>query len=100
MSTTNTGLDASSIEKMHNVFVNYPEIQAITLYGSRAKGNYTPGSDIDLCLTAPNLTYKQFIKISTELDDLLLPFSIDLSLRHHIENIDLIDHINRVGIPL
>lgn len=100
MSTTNTGLDASTIEKMHNVFANYPEIQAITLYGSRAKGNYTPGSDIDLCLTAPNLTYKQFIKISTELDDLLLPYSIDLSLKHHIENIDLIEHINRMGLPL
>ena len=87
----NSGLDLHVIKKLLNVFSHYPEIQTVTLYGSRAKGNFTPSSDIDLCLTAPDLTYSQFIKATTELDDRLLPYNIDLSLRHHIE---------RVGIPL
>jgi len=96
----NSGLDLNVIKKLLNVFSQYPEIQSVTLYGSRAKGNFTPSSDIDLCLTAPDLTYSQFIKATAELDDLLLPYSIDLSLRHHIENKELIEHIERVGVTI
>lgn len=96
----NSGLDLNVIKQLHNVLSHYPEIQTATLYGSRAKGSFTPSSDIDLCLTAPDLTYSQFIKVSTELDDLLLPYSIDLSLLHHIENKELLEHIERVGIPI
>ena len=67
------------------------------MYGSRAKGNYRNGSDIDLTLIGKKLDLsKQFI-IETELDDLLLPYKIDLSIYHKIENQDLIDHIKRVG---
>ena len=32
-----------------------------------------------------------------EIDDLLLPWMIDLSIYSQIENKDLIDHINRIG---
>ncbi len=38
------------------------------------------------------------LKIENELDDLLLPYKIDLSIFHKIEDLDLIEHINRVGI--
>jgi predicted nucleotidyltransferase len=96
----NSGLGLSVIKELHRVFSRYPEIQTAILYGSRAKGSFKPSSDIDLCLTAPDLTYSQFMKVSTELDDLLLPYSIDLSLRHHIENKELIEHIERIGIPV
>ncbi len=96
----NSGLNEDTIKKLLSVFSHHPCILAATLYGSRAKGNYTRSSDIDLCLTAPDMTYSQLVQVNTELDDLLLPYSIDLSLRHHIENQDLLEHIARVGIPL
>jgi predicted nucleotidyltransferase len=44
------------------------------------------------------LTLKTIYKIENELDDLLLPYKIDLSIFENISNPDLIDHINRVGI--
>ena len=66
------------------------------------KGNYRNGSDIDLTLTGKNLTVsKQFsiaVKLDDLLDDLLLPHKIDLSIYHKIDNQELIDHINRVGV--
>jgi predicted nucleotidyltransferase len=92
-----TGLKQGVIQKIQDVFSKYPEITEVVLYGSRAKGSYKYNSDIDLTLKGNdlNLTFQQ--KIELELDDLLLPYKIDLSIFESISNLDLIDHINRVG---
>jgi predicted nucleotidyltransferase len=47
------GLKPSTIECINQVFAQYPEIEQAVLYGSRAKGNYRRGSDIDLTVTYP-----------------------------------------------
>lgn len=91
------GLNNDTIQKITNVFNNYTELEQVILYGSRAKGNYKKGSDIDLTLLGDNMNLRILNKISIELDDLLLPYKIDLSIYHHIKNQQLIDHINRVG---
>ncbi|MCO6489554.1 MAG: nucleotidyltransferase domain-containing protein [Phaeodactylibacter sp.] len=91
------GLKEHTIEKMNSVFAQFPEVEKVILYGSRAKETYRPGSDIDLTLLGSKLNLKTLFRIETELDDLLLPYMIDLSIFEHIDNPDLIDHINRVG---
>ena len=45
-----TGLSAKTIDKLHSVFARHPHIEQAILYGSRAKGTYRNGSDIDLTL--------------------------------------------------
>lgn len=80
------------------MFAKHPQIEKAILYGSLAKGNYRNGSDIDLVLVAPGLNLCQLFKIEIELDDLMLPYKIDLSTYHTIENTDLIGHIDRVGV--
>ncbi len=92
------GLTKNTIDQINSVFAQHPEIEKAILYGSRAKSNYRPGSDIDLTLIGSSLTYRQLLRIETEIDDLLLPYLMDLSLFDHIENPDLIEHINRVGV--
>ena len=74
-------------------------VEQAILYGSRAKGNYKEGSDIDLTVKG-NLTFDDLVKMSVNLDDLNLPWKIDLSLYTQIENKDLLDHIDRVGIAI
>ncbi len=91
------GLKKESIEKVNQIFSRYDKIEEVILYGSRAKGNYKPGSDIDLTLKGNALDLTIINKISLELDDLLLPYTFDLSIYHHIRDPDLIDHIRRVG---
>ena len=91
------GLKKETIEKILVIFERYDEIEAVILYGSREKGNFKPGSDIDLTLIGRGLNLTVLNKISLELDDLLLPYTFDLSLYHHIKQPDLIDHIQRVG---
>lgn len=92
------GLKADTIARINGILATHPEIKQAILYGSRAKGNYREGSDIDLCLAGETLTLTQLLKIENELDDLLLPYKIDLSLFHALDNPELIDHIRRVGV--
>jgi predicted nucleotidyltransferase len=73
------------------------EVRQAILYGSRAKGNERPSSDIDLTLLGENLNLSVLFEIKNELDDLLLPYTIDLSINRHIENPALLAHIARVG---
>jgi len=91
------GLSRETIEKINFVFQTFDEIDAAVLYGSRAKGNFKPGSDIDLVLKGERIDLHLLNKISLALDDLLLPYTFDLSIYHQINNPDLIDHIIRAG---
>ena len=92
------GLQESTIARINSVFAHYPQIPQVRLYGSRAKGNYRNGSDIDLTIMGDALTYAQLLRIENEIDDLLLPYKVDLSLFRQIDNPALIDHIQRVGM--
>ena len=92
------GLSPKTIKSIQNLLSEYSEVEKAILYGSRAKGTFRNGSDIDLTLKGDKLTLSLLSKIENDLDDLLLPYKIDLSIFHKIENTDLIDHINRVGV--
>jgi uncharacterized protein len=92
------GLKENVIQRIQNVFAVFPEVDEAVLYGSRAKGDYRPGSDIDLTLKGENINLSVLNKINSQLDDLLLPYTFDLSVYRSIDNLALIDHINRVGI--
>jgi uncharacterized protein len=91
------GLEKETLEKIIGIFAQYGAVQEAIIYGSRAKGNHKPGSDIDLTLKGDDLNLKILNQISLDLDDLLLPYTFDLSIYHHIQQLDLIDHILRVG---
>jgi len=92
------GLKEDTIEKINRVFAACPEIERVILYGSRAKGNFRPGSDIDLTIVGDRVSWSRLLNIENELDDLLLPFKIDLSLMRQIDNQNLLAHIERVGV--
>ena len=94
------GLPSEVVRKITAVFTQYPQVKSATLYGSRAQGNYKTGSDIDLTLHGDSdLTLSVVYRILDDLDDLLLPYTIDLSIFHDIGDPDVIEHIQRVGAP-
>jgi predicted nucleotidyltransferase len=94
----NHGLSPATVAKIHEVFGRHPEIEKAVLYGSRAKGNFKPGSDIDLTLIGENLDSKILGRLDGELDDVLLPYEFDLSIFSKLTHPELIEHIRRVGI--
>ncbi|MBN4067435.1 nucleotidyltransferase domain-containing protein [Simkania negevensis] len=91
------GLTDENIKKIREVFAHYPQLKEVILYGSRAKGTFKHGSDIDLTLKGTSLDLALLSRISDELDLLLLPYTFDLSIFKQISNQNLLDHIARVG---
>jgi predicted nucleotidyltransferase len=77
------GLEDQVISKICSVLRQNKSVEKIIIYGSRAKGSFRMGSDIDLVLIGPNLSTSDLLKLENELDELLLPYKID--------------HIDRVG---
>jgi len=92
------GLSEETIQKIQSVFSKFPEIEKAILYGSRAKGNFKSGSDIDLSLEGKNLNHDLLTSIASELDDLLLPYTVDLSIYTSLHHQELEEHIRRVGV--
>ncbi|WP_320176129.1 nucleotidyltransferase domain-containing protein [Maridesulfovibrio sp.] len=92
------GLKEEVIERICAVIHGYPSVEKVILFGSRAKGCHSPGSDIDLTLMGDEITATERDRILLALDDLFLPYTIDLSLFRQITSDDLREHIARVGI--
>ena len=91
------GLTDNTVSTMKLILSQFSEIDCAIIFGSRAKGNYKNGSDVDITLIGSNLSLELLAKISSKLDDLSMPYTVDLSVFSMIENQDLIDHIKRVG---
>lgn len=94
------GLTEETLSGICAVLERYPEIEKAVLYGSRAKGTFKKGSDIDLTLYGEEITSDIRAAVASELDDLMLPYTIDLSVFHNLEHPGLREHIERVGVPL
>lgn len=92
------GLRQTDLDQIRAVFSWYPQVGKVILYGSRAKGTHKTGSDIDLTLFGEeDLTLDILYRIMEDLDNLLLPYTFDLSIFNHISDKDMISHIRRVG---
>jgi len=93
------GISQNALDRIKAVLFSMQGVEQVILYGSRAKGNYKEGSDIDLTIKG-NLTFDDLVKMSVNLDDLNLPWKIDLSLYSQIKNEELLEHIDRVGVAI
>lgn len=94
------GLSPATLEKLNSVFAQHAAIDSVLLYGSRAKGNYRAGSDIDLTIKGSEIPFDELMQIENEIDDLMLPYTVDLSQYRQLENTGLIAHIDRVGVAI
>ena len=94
------GLSAATLAALRSVLAYHPHVEQAIVFGSRAKGTHRGASDIDLTLIGEALTASELLAIEGEIDDLLLPYQVDLSLHAHIEDAALRAHIARVGRPL
>lgn len=91
------GLSDNVIKELHDVFRQYTDIEKVLIFGSRSKGNYRDGSDIDLAVVGKNLDYQRLLAISTALDDIGLLYKIDLIDYNKSIGTPVGDHISRVG---
>lgn len=94
------GLTSCEIEEITKTLKKFPTIDNAVLFGSRAMGNYKPGSDIDIAIYSKGLSFDEFLALKIAMEELNILQKLDLVRHETIENADLLDHINRVGIEL
>jgi len=92
------GLSDDVIQKMQQVFAQFSNLEQVIVFGSRAKGNYKEGSDIDLALKGHALDLSTLQSLEIKLDELLLPYKTDMVIYNTMSNDALKEHIDRVGM--
>ena len=91
------GIPQADSQQLLELIRSHPDVQNVVLYGSRSLERHRAGSDIDLCLEAPSMALGELLELGAEVEDLLLPWRIDLQLRHLIAHEGLVAHIERSG---
>ena len=92
------GLLERDIAAITQAISQFPEISQTILFGSRAKGNYKPGSDVDLAIKGTEINYATVSRLSFILnEELILPYFFDIVHYEKITEPKLIQHIDRVG---
>ena len=91
------GLNDMEYQALCSVLASIPEVEEAIIYGSRARGTNRMASDIDITLKGKELTYLQLALLDAKIDDLYLPYFVDLSLFSMLKNPDLLESIDREG---
>lgn len=91
------GLKEQYIDELRGILGNIPSIEEVMLYGSRARGDYGRGSDIDICLKGAQITSSDVVNLKTALYESRIPYFFDVCVWDHIKNEDFRNNIIRDG---
>ncbi|GAB3575132.1 nucleotidyltransferase domain-containing protein [Spirosoma luteolum] len=97
---TKYGLGEDVLTELVTVFRQHPAVSRVILVGSRAVGTYSPGSDIDLAIDGDQLGFGDVVDLMAALNDLDWLYKIDIINRCTVTEPALLNHIDRVGIPI
>ena len=93
------GLKEDDLTAIISILKQQPKVEEALIFGSRAKGNYKPGSDVDIALKGTSLDFKTTSNISYLLnEETQMPYKFDVLDYHAISDKEVIEHIDRVGI--
>ena len=70
-------------EKLKSFFKKFNFINKIVVFGSRARGDNSSKSDIDLCIYSLGMTPQEYRKLKLDLNELPILYKIDIV---HFEN--------------
>jgi predicted nucleotidyltransferase len=89
------GLSEQTLKLITDCLRNFAEINWVKIYGSRAKGDFQRGSDIDLAFSSP-VDYTA--ELLEALDELPMPYLFDVTHYETLRHAGLKEHIERVGV--
>lgn len=94
------GLTERDMQALMDIFQKYPEVKSVYLFGSRAKGTFKQGSDIDLAVMNEGVSDKTLRTLKADFEESTLPYNVDIAYFAGIEHKELREHVNRVGIAI
>src|SRR6056297_1991399 len=89
------GLRDRDMRTITEIFARYPHIKSVHLFGSRAKGTFHSGSDIDLAVMNKDVPPKVMLQLQNEFSESSLPYFVDLVHYPEIESDAFREHIER-----
>ena len=95
------GLKKGELEYICSILSEYTEIDQAVVFGSRAMGNFKPGSDFDLALSGHKIPLQVILSIYDQLNELSnLPYHFDIVNYNEIANPALKQHIDEFGVSM
>lgn len=92
------GLLERDLKYISEAVSKYVEIEQVIIFGSRAMGNYKPGSDVDIALKGQNVNKSTVTNMSDDLnEEYPLPYFFDVINYNDISNEELKYHIDHIG---
>ena len=96
-----TGLQQPDLDIILAVLGEFPNVKEAIIFGSRAKGNFRNGSDVDIAIKGVNLNQEIVSTISYRLnEETILPYKFDILDYKSIRNSKLTENINKIGITV
>jgi predicted nucleotidyltransferase len=95
------GLVEGDLQNVVSVLIQFPEVELASVFGSRAKGNYKNGSDVDIALKGKQLSFMIVARINSILnEETSMPYRFDVLNYETITNNELKEHIDRIGLVI
>ena len=95
------GLTENDMDTIKSILASNKNIESAKIFGSRAKGNYKQGNDVDISICGSKITYEDVVKISAILnEETCLPYRFDILNFSSIKNDELLKHIIKYGITI
>jgi predicted nucleotidyltransferase len=94
----NFGLRMEDLDYIKAVISGYPEIEKAAIFGSRAKGRFKPGSDVDLAVWGDGIDATTIAHLHALLEEEgPLPYFFDVVDYTHLDHGALREQIDRTG---
>lgn len=92
------GLKERDLEEIKSILRGFPVVEEAFIFGSRAKGNFRRGSDVDIAIKGQEVTFHEISTIAGILnEDTLMPYRFDVLGYSDLKNSELLNHIDRIG---
>lgn len=95
----NFGLRDEDLANIIKTMQQFSEIEKAAIFGSRVKGNYKPGSDVDIVIWGNDISFSTLARVHAILEEESpMPYFFDIVDYAHLNHEELKSHIDRVGI--
>lgn len=92
------GFKTGDLNYIIKALKKFKEIEKATIFGSRAKGNYKHGSDVDIAIYGEEISWDTVSSLHWILEEEVpLPYFFDIVDYTHLDHQELKEHIDRVG---
>lgn len=94
------GLKEDRLNKIRRVLARYPQVKRAVIFGSRARGDFKPNSDIDLAVYLTDSEDKMPGELLLEIDDAAGIYKIDVIDMLRLNNEPLRQRIEAEGVEI